>query len=420
MTVPVPEPGPSRRIALFDGLRGIALLLVVLSHLWLASPWMLTRMHDAQNGTGEAWSRALGFLFGAGNYAVSFFFVIGSFLVTRAMLRQVASAHGLRPGVNVVRRFVRLSGQLYFMLLCLVVIVALEGGADDGTSTAGSVLHSATYTWNWYVHDHLELARPDLGHLWYLAVDFQVFLIVLGLVWLLRRRPRALVLVLGAFWIALLFWRADIYDYDPNWALLRTWARGDAPVMGALAAALMPFLPRSAEWARPLTVLAVACLVPLLRYSNGSEGYFGWAGVALDLTLAAVVVGATLAEPSRLLLRIVGNRVLAFLGRHSLSVYLWHLPMIHLVVRHTADWREPARIGLAILLTVGSVLLSELLVERHVQRFLDSPRWRGTDDGLGRYLLRSAGSLAAWIDRRDEARKQASQEPPKEPAGTRR
>jgi peptidoglycan/LPS O-acetylase OafA/YrhL len=388
MTIPVPERA-SQRVLLFDGLRGIALVLVVLSHVWHISPWFLQRMFDARDSTGPVWSQIVGNLVSAGNYAVSIFFVIGSFLVTRAMLRQSSSATGLLPGVNLVRRFVRLSGQLYLLLVVFVVYTAIEQPAEDGTSTTGSVLSAATYTWNIYIHDNLEGARADLGHLWYLSVDFQVFLIVLAVVWLLRRRAGWLAVVLGALWIGLLFWRAEIYDYDPFWALLRTWARGDAPIAGAFAAAVVPYLSRWRSWGPTATLIGVAALVPLVPGTLGTDRYFGPAGgLLLDLALVLIVVGATLSAPPRWLVTVVGSRPLAFLGRHSLSVYLWHLPMIFLVSRHTDDWREPARIALAALLTVGTVLISELLVERRVQRFLDSPRWRETDDGLLRYAVR--------------------------------
>ncbi|WP_170867012.1 acyltransferase family protein [Nocardioides lianchengensis] len=370
-------------------MRGIAVVLVVLSHLWRISPWMLQRMFDARDGTGSTGSQFLGYLFSAGNYAVSIFFVIGAFLATRAMLRQLAAPTGLLPGVTLVRRFTRLSGQLYFLLLAFVVWTAIEKPVDDGRSTTGSVISAATYTWNFYIHDQMEAARGDLGHLWYLSVDFQMFLVVLLLVWLLRRRPQWLVIALGALWVALLFWRAQTYDFDPFWALLRTGARGDAPVAGALAAAAMPYLRSHAHWGRPALLVGLGSLVPLLFWTEGSEAYFGLPGVSLDVALVLVVVGATLATPPRWVIALVGSRPLAFLGRHSLSLYLWHLPMIFLVSRHTEDWREPVRVALALFLTLVCVLVSELLVERRVQRFLDSPRWRETDQGLLRFAVRT-------------------------------
>lgn len=388
MTIAVPERS-SKRISLFDGLRGIALVLVVLSHLWVISPWVILRKDDAENGTGSALQQLAGYLLGAGNYAVSIFFVIGSFLVTRAMIRQVAAPSGLLPGVNLVRRFVRLSGQLYFFLLVFLIYASVEDSSVNGDAVGTSVATAATYTWNWYVHDNVDSGRADIGHLWYLAVDMQMFLVVLALVWLLRRHPGWLVVALGGVWVVLAYFRAETYDFDPFWALLRTWARGDAPIAGAIAAAALPFLERWRPWGQTATVTGVVALVPLLFWCNGLEGYFSAAGLLLDLALVLVVVGASLATPSRWLVAVVGCRPLAFLGRHSLSVFIWHLPMIYVVARNTADWREPVRIALALLLTLVGVVISELLVERRVQRFLDSPRWRETDQGLLRFLVRT-------------------------------
>lgn len=388
MTIAVPERS-SKRISLFDGLRGIALVLVVLSHVWVISPWASLRQQDARSGTGPLGEQFAGHLVDAGNYAVSIFFVVGMFLATRGMLRQAASPSGPLPGVNLVRRFVRLSGQLYFFLLIFLVYASVEDSDVNGDAVGTSVLTAATYTWNWYVHDNVATARADIGHLWYLAVDMQMFVIVLALVWLLRRHPGWLLVTLGGLWVVLAFFRAETYDFDPYWALLRTWARGDAPIAGAIAAAALPYLGRWRQWGQTATVTGLVALVPLLFWCNGLDGYFSAAGLLLDLALVLVVVGASLATPPRWLVAIVGCRPLAFLGRHSLSVFIWHLPMIYLVSRHTDDWREPVRIALALLLTLAGVVVSELLVERRVQRFLDSPRWRETDHGLLRYAVRT-------------------------------
>lgn len=385
------ETTDTARVTVLDGVRGVALVLVVLSHLWHVSPWMLQRMYDADSGTGAAWSQLLGHLFAAGNFAVSIFFVVGAFLATRGLLRRAGAPETFRPSVPVLRRWVRLSGQMYAMLLVLVVVTALDSTKTyDETQTRGSVLAAATYTWNWFVHDNLATARPDIGHLWYLSVDFQVFLIVVAVVWFLRRRAALVPVVLGALWLAMLFWRTEIFADDPYGALLSTWARGDAPVAGALVASLLPWCRALVPYARALATGGAVALVPLLFLTHGEDGFFGWGGVALDLALGAFVLGCALAPPARELTATLGARPMAFLGRHSLGLYLWHFTVFTFVARHTDDWREPLRIGLALVATAVAVLLSEVLVERRVQRALDSPRWSELDDGVGPWLVRRA------------------------------
>jgi peptidoglycan/LPS O-acetylase OafA/YrhL len=379
MTIPLSVESASvkRRFAAFDGLRGIAIILVVISHGWTVWPTAAIENHAGLNA-----------VFTSGDFAVSIFFVIGAFLATRSMLRSTDSEGGIQPSILLVRRWIRVSGQMYVLLLTVLLVTALDStDTYPATATRESVFRAMTYTWNWYVKTNALEARPDLGHLWYLSVDMQMFVVILVLVWLLRNHRVWLVVALGACLLSLLVWRTNIYEIEgPFSALLRTWARGDAPMAGALAAAALPFLGRFAHQARLLTVVAALSLVPLLYYNSSVEGYFHLPGVLLDVALMAFVAGCALAPVSRIIGLPLELRPLTFLGRHSLSIYLWHYPLFWFVARHTVDWGWPQRTLAALALTAVAAFLSERYIERRVQGWLAAPGWRGTDRGLVRYL----------------------------------
>ena len=118
-----------------------------------------------------------------------------------------------------------------------------------------------TYTWNWYVRDNTLEARPDFGHLWYLSVDMQVFILVLLLVYLLRRRRIGLLLTLGGLLVMVIMWRAHVYQTEGIFqALLRTNVRMDAPLSGAIAATALPYLKRLRPHASALSWWRVVTL----------------------------------------------------------------------------------------------------------------------------------------------------------------
>ena len=94
----------SRRVAVFDGLRGIAIVLVVLSHGWTIWPSGYVYHH-----------RPLDTLFRSGNFAVTLFFAVGAFAATTALMRRARSPQGLHPLVDVVRRYLRLTGQVVLL-----------------------------------------------------------------------------------------------------------------------------------------------------------------------------------------------------------------------------------------------------------------------------------------------------------------
>ena len=368
---------PGVRNRLLDGIRGVAIVLVILSHGWALWP--------TEDLTSNAWLKPW---FTSGNVAVSIFFVVGAFLATSALLRQVDAGADMHVGVTVVRRLIRLSGQLYVLLLAVLVVTATDNASSyPDADTGRSVLRIATYTWNWFLVSSPLTARPDLGHLWYLSVDFQVFLLVLVLVYLLGRHRAWLVATLATLAVASLLWRAHVYDVDGAYrALLQTTSRMDAPLTGALAAAALPYLRSWRRLAGPLLVLSTIALIPVLVLADEEDGFFHWPGAAVDVVLFVFVVGCALTSGPRLLNRTLGSGVLAFLGRRSLSLYLWHYPLFWFVSRHSSDWSWQLRTVVGLVATFAIAEASERLVETRVQRALRSERWAELDGGFPHFL----------------------------------
>lgn len=367
------------RVEVFDGLRGIAIVLVVLSHGWAIWPSDYTLQQ-----------RPLSTLFASGNFAVSIFFAVGAFVATRGLLRKAHAPAGLHPVVEVVRRYVRLTGQVVFLLLA-VLMVSVFDDTDPSTDedTRVSLMRIVTYSWNWYLQSNAIVARSDLGHLWYLSVYLQVIALITFLVWLLRRRPVWLIAVLATLLVGFELWTAHVYPQEGYYqALLRTSVRIDAPLTGALAAAALPYLTRLRPHARTAGTVAVLALVPLAYFTTPNAGYFGWAGYLTDVALFTFVVSAVLAPLPRLVAAPLSWAPLAFLGRRSLGLYIWHYPVFFFIPRHTLDWAWGWRTAAALALVLACTLVSEQLVENRVQRALESPAWRELDYGIPAFVVR--------------------------------
>lgn len=374
-----PIPGLPRRVDVFDGLRGIAIILVVLSHGWAIWPSDYVLSHDPVDT-----------LFRAGNFAVSVFFVIGAFVATQGLLRRAASPEGLHPAVDVLRRYVRLTGQVGFLLLAIVLAAVFDDTEPyPDASTSTSVTRVLTYTWNWYVRSSSYEARPDLGHLWYLSVYLQALVFITFLVFVLRRRQGWLAVALVVAILGSWAWTAHVSGTESEIAsLLRTSVRIDAPLAGALAAVALPYLGRLRAWAPTLVVVATLGLLPLL-YATTHESYLGWYGRLTTVTLLVLVVSAALAPVPRFLDASLGSAPLVLLGSRSLGLYIWHYPIFFFAARHNLEWHWGWRTAFALTLTVVCVLLSEWLVENRVQRALQSPAWRQLDYGFPAYASRT-------------------------------
>ncbi len=384
-TAPTTAP---RRIEIFDGLRGIAIILVVLSHGWAI--WPSERVLS---------SDPLDTLFRAGNFAVSIFFVVGAFVATQSLLRRAQSPAGLHPAVDIARRYVRLTGQVgFFLLVAVLVTVFDETDTNVDKSTSTSVLRVLTYSWNWYVRAAAYEARPDFGHLWYLSVYLQALVFVTFLVYVLRRRPAVLVAALAVLIVASWTWTAHVSGTESEIAsLLRTSVRIDAPLAGALAAASLPYLRRVQPYAVWVLAVSSLALVPLL-YATTHQSYLGVFGRLTTAALFLFVAGSALsARVPRVLTATIGFAPLVFLGSRSLGLYIWHYPVFFFVPRHTMDWHWGWRTTFALALTFVCVLVSEWLVERRVQRALQAPGWRELDYGFPAYFRRTWNS---WRTRR--------------------
>jgi peptidoglycan/LPS O-acetylase OafA/YrhL len=362
------------RIAVLDGLRGVAIVLVFLSHhYYLWSP-----VDDDTNPVVAS-------VLDSGNFAVSIFFAVGAFLYARSLVRRRDDdARGLNPHVVVARRYLRLTAQVTVLLVVLAIVNVVDGGDTfPGTDLDGSAMHVLTHTWNWFVMDEVATARPDLGHLWYVSVDFQVFLAVVLLTYVLRRRA---VLLVGCLLVALVAcwaWRNHVFTTEGQFhALLRTTTRADAALAGAAigAATAVGWLAHVRPYARGLLVASALALVPLTWVNLEESWHFGLGGIALDLTLMVLLTSvASTASIPRVVARSLGSRPLAFLGRRSLGIYVWPFPVFAHGSVHGAEWESWQRIVVAWPLALALAAASEVLVEGQVRHLLAASWWARVD-----------------------------------------
>ncbi len=374
---------------MLDGLRGIALIVVVLSHSWL--------LFSVETVDEHHWARAI---LRNGNAAVTVFLVASGYLTYRAL----AGHRGLermRVDVTLLRRIVRVGPSLWLMLAVLMLVAVFD--STDTSSTADnrrSVLHVLTYTWNWFVQDNLLSSRPDLGHLWYLSVDMQAFVLMSLFVYMFRRRPVGILFGLTGFYLLLVWWRFHVAAIEPSFfVLLRTTARMDAFVLGVLAGAAVRFLAPLAwfraldrRWLDRTMVGSLALLPPLFwwcasdRLGAGDSSFLRWGGTLLQLDLAVFVGAIALGGVGGPVGRVLAHPVLAGLGQRSLSLYIWHFVVFRFTARHTHDWDWPQRVLVAAVITIAICFAVDVLVERRVVRLLRSPRWRALDAGVPAYV----------------------------------
>ncbi|WP_392541979.1 acyltransferase family protein [Oryzobacter telluris] len=348
------------RSAVLDGVRGLAILLVVLSHSWKVWP---------EDRRGDLGSFAA--LFASGSVAVSIFFVITGFLVTRTFTARLDAVGPVGPLAWFTGRLLRISVQVWVLLAA--VLLASRFDPTDVTPAAvtrESLVSAATYTWNTYVRDNALSARSDIGALYFLCIDVQVLSALLLAVLVLARARRVLTIGVLVLLVGSSVWRALSYQQD-GWfhATLTTTTRMDAILWGVAAALLadrLVALRRDGDGLLGAATLVVLGCVASTAFW-GLEAYFTVVGPVVGAGTALVVLADTTGRPrAGYADRLWSWRPFVVLGRASLTVFLWHIPIFEAVARHTPQWHPLPRTLVAAALLVVVVVVVERFVARPV------------------------------------------------------
>jgi peptidoglycan/LPS O-acetylase OafA/YrhL len=314
----------SERFRPLDGIRGLAILMVLAVH--------------AFNYSGPSpLGRALDSVARAGWMGVTLFFVLSGFLITGILLDTRERPHFLRDFY--ARRALRIF-PLYFAFLALYLLVVprLPYAADRLAQPSTSF-----YYWTYLANmqewlSGVAATHNPLGPLWSLAVEEQVYLVWPFLILLVAgRRLPMLWLTLAACsfaWRALTRFTAQSIEVSYAWPL----ANLEAFAAGALVAWLL----RNERavltaWARPAALVAGTCIATiwaLLGHFNfwTSPVQILTIGTTAAILLFASTIGVAVTAPvSSPLNRVFAASWLGVFGKYSYAIYLFHSPVMELL-----------------------------------------------------------------------------------------
>lgn len=402
----VPSRASAAHRADIQGLRAVAVILVVLGHA------------------------GVGFL-GGGFVGVDVFFVLSGFLITGLLLAE-ARAHG---SVSLVEFYARRARRILpaAALTLLVTDVAAyfvlnfvraRGAVMDSVNAAA---FSANFHFAAQGVDYFARSDPPspLLHYWSLSVEEQFYLAwplllsvaLFGVAFQRRRSPRRshdrrllhVVLILAC---ASLAW--SIYEtttlrtfayFSP---FTRAWELGFGAVLAVTASSLarIPVRTRAALGWLGLAAVAVAATV----YSEQTPFPGSLALLPTGGCAAAIVAGMG-ARCSRFsVTRVLALRPLGFVGDRSYAFYLWHWPVLILAAEYS---RRPLSVNEGLALMVGAFALScasYTTFENPIRRKMKGRRSTAAVAALCfATVFATAGVSLAAIDREEQRFQQGSQ-----------
>jgi peptidoglycan/LPS O-acetylase OafA/YrhL len=371
-----PDRGTGGFRADIEGLRAVAVLLVVLGHV--------------------------GLRFVPGGYVgVDVFFVISGFLITSLLVGEVESTGRLSFPRFYGRRAVRLLPAAVLVLVVTLVaarlllpVVRLGSFAKDALAATGYV---ANLRFAFTGTDYLsaDQSPSPFQHFWSLAVEEQFYLFWPLLILVVGRRKRLLALILGIVVAGSFALSVSETARSAPWAYFgphtRVWELG----VGALLALWMtarkrrtPVVysaPPRTGWGWSVAGLTgLAMIILAAARFDDNTAYPGW-HAAIPVAGAALLLAADGAGVGRLLTL----APLQTVGRLSYSWYLWHWPILVIVPTHNT-WQRLAVAAAAL----GLAALTHRFVERPIRHLRDRPR-RAL--GLGAGLSATAAVVACAL-----------------------
>ncbi len=377
---PADAPAAPRRlphVPALDGLRGMAVLAVVLYHFEVTA--------------GGRWLAKGGFL------GVDAFFVLSGYLITALLIAERRRDGAIDLRAFWARRARRLVPALVVVFLVFIGLTMFVYGPDLRTALRQQMTATLFYGANWYAifsgESYVQQfsAPSPLRHMWSLAIEEQFYLVwpLVVVALLRRRRPRAVMwtalvmAVVSAVWMAAQF----IPNQDPSRIYYGTDTRLQSLALGAaLAAALAEGLTIGSDGARRgLGIVAVFVAAWLALAWNRTSYLADWlytgGFLLLALSVCIIILACVDGPPPG-----IGNpvaaalswRPLRFLGVISYGVYLFHWPIFLLITPDRTGLTGAVLTAARITATLALAVPSYLLIERPIRHgnVLQQVRWR--------------------------------------------
>jgi peptidoglycan/LPS O-acetylase OafA/YrhL len=334
----------SGRIPALDGLRGIAILAVLVHHQLTPLPLR------------------------GGFLGVDLFFVLSGFLITGLLLTEFEHTKSIALRKFYLRRVLRLGPALFLYLLGCLLVTWLTHFIELRRELKLMGL-ALIYSTNWRMAFGWDTSLDPTAIIWSLSIEEQFYLLwplLLFACLALRVKRRFIVAGLALAIVAIMAQRYFLLAAGAELTRLYygTDTRADALLVGCVMA-FVPVIRLRQQWldaAGVAAALLLAYLIATVDFSSLFLYQVGFTGVAL---LTGVLILVVANAPNSLLATALGWRPLRWFGQISYGLYLWHW----LVIRNVSFYylgRGDSWAKLALSLGIASA--SFYLVEKPFNR----------------------------------------------------
>lgn len=334
------------RISALDGLRAVAILLVVVSHVRRLT------LHPSHGVS------VIALYVGNGNLGVEAFFVLSGFLITTLLLKEFDKRGSIDVGQFYVRRIRRILPAFYVWIAALCALAAFGVIRVTASDFLGTALFVGDYfpgslSQSWWT-----------GNSWTLSIEEWFYIFFPALVMTLGYRKVIVPLVAIIVIEPVLRIYEYVHQISPIAITYQTHTRFDTIAYGCLLAIFLRERPVRAwfasRWADGAAVVAfaiVAIVIPTLDAKLTSVFKF-LIGFPVDGVGVSIVIAYLVERPLCVPARALSYRPVVWLGTISYSLYLWQQPFLATT--------NPLPLSLRLAGALACAVLSYYIVERPI------------------------------------------------------
>jgi peptidoglycan/LPS O-acetylase OafA/YrhL len=323
--------GGFQHVKALDGLRGIAILLILFDHLFWSNPQTGNRFFDFLNEIrSSSW------------IGVNLFFALSGFLITGILFQTLHHTNYFK--VFYARRALRIFPLYYGFLFVLLLLTKPLHFQWNGWQ-----YYHLTYTSNlalWHYGVPLVLPHFNINHFWSLDVEEQFYLIWPFVVRYIKSTKKLITISLSACFVILsirtILVLLHSHFTNPYLTYSPTFSCADNLLFGCCLALLLRTKWRQTTFRYAPRIFAIGAGILLLLFFRNH-------GLEFENPLVATIGMSTIGISSAALItltlrantwsaRLFGNSVLRFFGRYSYGLYVYHYSVDASITPYLRPW----------------------------------------------------------------------------------
>ena len=342
-----------------------------------------------------------------GFLGVDLFFALSGFLITTLLIDELQRTNTVDLIGFWGRRLRRLLPAVMVLLVVVVVFFRLFADTGQWIIARNDVVWSQFYTANWHQiysgsgYWDAFAAPSAFEHLWSLAIEEQFYLVwpVLVIVAWRIGRARGLTALTSIGIVASFIAMLAIYNGgDPTRVYMGTDTRSFSLLCGAFVALpavrqlITTGMQKFRSAASGLTV-ALIVAIGFMWFTVDGQSQWLFRGGLFAHSIASALLAILFASSSSKFSLVFSWRPLAYIGRLSYALYLWHWPVFIFCTSERIDVNGLALTAIRLAITFALSIASYYLIEQPIRH---KAKWAHSSKGRRVFVATSLAAIVIW------------------------